>query len=167
MENDKINFYKYKTPDGKSQIDVLLYDRSAWLTQKNIAALFNVKVNTINYHLKRLKIKDNSTIRKFGIVQNEGGRKIERRIDFYNFNVIMFVGYRVNSESADDFRAWMVSASRSYLVKGFAVDSDVNKESKKTLDSVKMNKVFFKTVWRKIKRFLGVCFMSSKKGYPH
>ena len=124
-ENSKLNFCKYTTRDGGVCIDVLLMDKNVWLTQKSIAALFGVKVNTINYHIKRLKIKNNSTIRKFRIVQNEGKRKIERDVDFYNFDTVMYLGFQINSESANDFREWFVQASKKYLIKGFVADDAV------------------------------------------
>lgn len=124
-----LQFFKYTTHDEVACIDVLLKDNNVWLTQKNIALLFGIKVNTVNYHIKQLKIRDKSTIRKFGIVQTEGGRKIERKIDFYNFDAIMFVGCRVNSDSADDFRDWLVQASRRHLIKGFVANETSNAKS--------------------------------------
>ncbi|MEI6480528.1 MAG: RhuM family protein [bacterium] len=120
-----LKFFKYTTKDESIQIDVLLNDGGVWLTQKNIAILFGVKVNTINYHIKRLKIKNNSTIREFRIVQIEGGRKIERSVVFYNFDMIMHLGFQINSESANDFREWFILASKKYLIKGFIADDTV------------------------------------------
>ena len=143
---DKLNFFKYTTQDGGADIEVLLFADGAWLTQKNIATLFGVKVNTINYHIKRLKIKDKSTIRKFRIVQNEGGRKIEREVDFYNFDVIMFIGFRVNSDKAIQFRDWSVQASKRGLVKGFVPDDSFHSKSdnlSKTVVKDKATKTFF------------------------
>ena len=124
-ERQELKFFKYTTQDESVQIDVLLNDGSVWLTQKNIAILFGVKVNTINYHIKRLKIKNNSTIREFRIVQIEGGRKIERSVDFYNFDIVMHLGFQINSESANDFREWFILASKKYLIKGFFADDTV------------------------------------------
>ena len=123
--NQDLNFFKYTTQDGSVCIDVLLIDKNVWLTQKNMAALFGVKVNTINYHIKRLKIKNNSTIRKTRIVQTEGKRKIERDVDFYNFDTVMYLGFQINSESANDCREWFVAASKRHLVKGFVMDDVV------------------------------------------
>ncbi len=120
--NQDLNFFKYTTQDGSTCIDVLLVDKNVWLTQKSIAALFGVKVNTINYHIKRLKIKNNSTIREFRIVQIEGSRKIERSVGFYNFDTVMHLGFQINSESANDFREWFVLASKKYLIRGFVVN---------------------------------------------
>ena len=103
--NQSLNFFSYTTQDGYTNIEVLLNEGDVWLTQKSIAVLFGVKVNTINYHIKRLKIRDKSTIRRFGIVQTEGKRKIERDVDFYNFDSIMFLGFSVNSDKAIQFQS--------------------------------------------------------------
>ena len=121
----ELTFLKYAIQGGDINIDVLLLQDEVWLTQKSLAILFGVKVNTINYHIKRLKIKNKSTIRKIGIVQTEGSRKIERDVDFYNFDAVMRLGFQVNSENASNFRDWFVLASKRYLTKGFAVDDTV------------------------------------------
>lgn len=91
-------------------VEVLYDNEDFWLTQKSMSKLFNVEVNTINYHLKEIfdteELEENRTIRKIRTVQIEGKRKVEREINFYNLDAIIAVGYRVNSKEATDFRIW-------------------------------------------------------------
>ena len=97
-------FLLYKSQDGEVKVDVFLKDETVWLTQKMMGELFDIEVNTINYHLKEIfqsnELKEDSTIRKYRIVQKEGKREVSREIDFYNLDAIISVGYRVNSEKA-------------------------------------------------------------------
>jgi len=88
-------------------VEVTYIDETFWLTQKAIAHLFGVELSTTNYHIKEI-LKDNeleeiSTIRKIRIVQTEGKREVSREIDFYNLDMIIAVGYRVNSKQATQF----------------------------------------------------------------
>ena len=94
----------YATPDGAVKVEVLYEDETFWLNQKRLAELFGVEVATINYHLKEIyqsgELSAESTIRKILIVQTEGNRSVKREVDFYNLDVIIAVGYRVNSREA-------------------------------------------------------------------
>lgn len=118
----------YKTEDGQAKVSVHFEGETAWLTQKLMAELFEVKVPTINEHLKNIfnenELQENSTIRKFRIVQNEGERKVARDVDCYNLDAIISVGYRVNSSRATQFRIWATKRLREYIIKGFALDDD-------------------------------------------
>ncbi len=97
-------FLFYTTPDGEVKIEVFLQDENIWLTQKKMAELFDVEVNTINYHLKEIfksgELSENSTIRKIRIVQKEGNREVTREVVFYNLDAIISVGYRANLRHA-------------------------------------------------------------------
>jgi hypothetical protein len=116
----------YKTPDGVKRVEVRFEDENVWLSQKLMAELFDVNVPTINEHLSNIfktgELDENSTIRKFRIVQKEGDRDVEREIEFYNLDAIIAVGYRVNSERGLIFRQWATERLREYMVKGFALD---------------------------------------------
>ena len=83
-------------------VEVLYDEEDFWLTQKSMGKLFNVEVNTINYHIKEIfeskELEQNRTIRKIRTVQNEGNRKVSRELTFYSLDVIIAVGYRVNSD---------------------------------------------------------------------
>lgn len=118
----------YKSPDGDVRIDVFLKDETVWLTQKMMGDLFGVEVNTINYHLKEIfqsgELKEDSTIRKYRIVQKEGKRDVSREVDFYNLDAIISVGYRVNSTRATQFRIWATKTLKEYIIKGFAIDDE-------------------------------------------
>ncbi|MEI8364448.1 MAG: virulence RhuM family protein [archaeon] len=124
--SEKNSFLLYKSPTGEIKIDVFLHDETIWLTQKKIAELFSVETNTINYHLKEIfkskELDENSTIRKFRIVQKEGLREVEREVELYNLDVIISVGYRVNSSKATQFRIWANKILKEYIIKGFAID---------------------------------------------
>jgi hypothetical protein len=107
-QNNEMIFYT--TPEGSVRVEVIFRDESFWLSQKKMADLFGVEVNTINYHLKEIfataELKEEPTIRKFRIVQPEGSRQVSREVDFYNIDAIIAVGYRVNSYQATQFRIW-------------------------------------------------------------
>ena len=95
------DFLLYTTPEGDVRVDVFFEDETVWLTQKRMAELFAVDVRTINEHLQNIygsgELVAERTIRKNRIVQDEGGRKVEREVNFYNLDAIISVGYRVNS----------------------------------------------------------------------
>ena len=119
-------FLLYTTPNGEVKFEVFVRDETVWLTQKRIAELFGVGVNTVNEHLKSIyksaELSEDSTIRKFRIVQNEGERKVEREVIFYNLDAILSVGYRVNSVQATHFRRWATERLKEYIIKGFTMD---------------------------------------------
>ncbi|MBD3386417.1 hydroxyacid dehydrogenase [candidate division KSB1 bacterium] len=118
----------YQTESGKTKIEVRLQDETVWLTQKLMAELFQVGVNTINYHIKEIyeegELSPDPTIRKFRIVQKEGQRDVVRLVDFYNLDMIISVGYRVKSHVATRFRQWATQRLREYIVKGFTLDDE-------------------------------------------
>ncbi|HEX9654979.1 MAG TPA: RhuM family protein, partial [bacterium] len=91
----------YRAEGGKTQIQVKLQDETVWLTQAQMAELFQRNVPTINEHIKNIyeegELDEEPTIRKFRIVQTEGKRRVTREVDFYNLDVIISVGYRVKS----------------------------------------------------------------------
>jgi hypothetical protein len=97
--------------------------------------LFGVEVHTINYHLKEIyasgELKEESTVRKFRIVQQEGGREVGREIDLYQLDTIIAVGYRVNSRQATQFRIWATNTLREFIIKGFVLDDERLKQGKR------------------------------------
>jgi len=115
----------YKSKDGP-KLEVRLEEETVWLTQKQMALLFDKGVSTINEHIKNIykegELEENSTIRKFRIVQNEGSRLVEREVDFYNLDVIISVGYRVKSLRGTQFRIWATKTLKEHLVKGYTVN---------------------------------------------
>ncbi len=125
----------YTTPDGDARVEVFFQNETFWLSQKQLAELFDVEVPTINYHLKEIyssgELQQSATIRKIRIVQPEGGRSVARDVDFYHLDVIIAVGYRVNSIQATQFRIWATQTLREYIIKGFALDDTRLKQGKR------------------------------------
>lgn len=121
----------YTTSEGNISVQVQFEDGTFWLTQKRMAELFGVEVNTINYHLKEIfksgELHENSTIRKIRIVQQEGSRNVSRELDFYHLDAIIAVGYRVNSYQATQFRIWATNTLSEYITKGFVLNDDMLK----------------------------------------
>ena len=118
----------YKTSQGESRIEVIFNSDTFWMPQKRMAELYGVEVNTVNYHLKEIyasgELSESATIRKIGIVQNEGGREVTRPQMLYNLDAIIAVGYRVNSYQATQFRIWATTVLKEMIVKGFVLDDE-------------------------------------------
>lgn len=116
----------YQTDDGLTHVECRFADESIWLTQRLMAELFQVGVNTINYHIKEIvdegELRPEATIRKYRIVQTEGGREVGRLVEHYNLDFILAVGYRVRSQRGTVFRQWATARLSEYLVKGFTID---------------------------------------------
>ncbi len=121
----------YQTSHRNINIEVTYIDESFWLTQKAIAELFGVEISTTNYHLKEIyknsELEKIRTIRKIRIVQKEGNRDVGREIDFYNLDVIIAVGYRVNSKQATQFRIWATKTLKEFIIKGFVLNDEMLK----------------------------------------
>ena len=128
-------FILYTSPNGDIKLDVYIQDETLWLTQKMMADLFGVEAHTINYHLKEIfksgELLEDPTIRKIRVVQNEGNREVSREVVFYNLDVIIAVGYRVNSQRATQFRIWATQILREYIIKGFVLNDNRLKQGKK------------------------------------
>lgn len=116
------------TGDDQSSVEVRYEDENIWITQKMLATLYEVETNTINYHIKKIfedaELTELATIRKFRIVQTEGSRKVSRDVEHYNLQMIIAVGFKVNSERAVQFRKWVNQIAKDYTIKGWALDSD-------------------------------------------
>ena len=121
-------FILYTTPQGDVRLDVLVLDESIWLTQKSMADLFDIVKSTISEHLTNVydsgELEKKATVRKIRTVQNEGGREVNRNLEFYNLDAIISVGYRVNSVQATRFRIWATRTLKEYIIKGFAMDDE-------------------------------------------
>jgi death-on-curing family protein len=124
MANGNIEIYQ--SEDGQTEIEVKIEQETIWLTQLQMAELFEKDVRTINEHIKNIystgELGQNSTIRKFRIVRQEGKRKVTRNIEHYNLDMIISVGYRVNSIKGTRFRQWATNRLRDYLVQGYAIN---------------------------------------------
>lgn len=116
------------TGDDKNSVEVRYEDENIWITQKMLAVLYEVETNTINYHIKKIfedsELSEVATIRKFRIVQTEGNRQVSREVEHYNLQMIIAVGFKVNSERAVQFRKWVNSIAKEYTIKGYAMDDE-------------------------------------------
>ncbi len=121
------------TGDDKEAIEVRYEDENIWLTQKMLATLYNVEINTINYHIKKIysysELTEESTIRKFRIVQKEGNRNISREVGHYNLQMIIALGFKIDNERAVQFRKWANGIVKEYTIKGFSMDDERLKNS--------------------------------------
>ncbi len=119
--------------DNVPEIQVNLVDETVWLTQAQMAELFGRDRNTITDHIqnvyKTAELSQNRTTRNFRVVQNEGKRTVERDLEHYNLDVIISVGYRVNSKRGTQFRIWATQHLREYLLKGYLVNEKRLKEN--------------------------------------
>ena len=131
----------FKSENGQTHVDVYLQDDNIWLTQAQLSDLFERDVRTINEHIKNIykteELEQNSTIRKFRIVRQEGKRKVSRDIDHYNLDMIISVGYRVNSKRGTQFRIWANSVLKDYLLKGYALNKRLLEEKNQQLQELK------------------------------
>ena len=116
--------------DDIVKLDVRLDNESVWLNRQQIALLFDRDVKTIGKHINnalREELKEMSTVANFAIVQNEGGRLVNRTIEFYNLDMVISVGYRVKSDRGIKFRQWANRVLKEYLIKGYAVNNRIEK----------------------------------------
>ncbi len=125
------NIILYTTDTGSVSIEVRYEDNSFWLTQKRMAELFGVEVQTINYHLKEIfksgELQEVSVIRKIRITADDGKKY---QTNFYHLDAIIAVGYRVNSYQATQFRIWATNTLREFIIKGFVLDDERLKQGK-------------------------------------
>ena len=131
--DDKGQFLLYQTPDGDSQIEVKLQNDTVWLSLDQMAELFQRNKSTISRHIKNVledgELQEEATIANFATVQNEGTRKVERVIAYYNLDMIISIGYRVHSYRGVQFRIWATKVLKEYIVKGFAMNDDLLKRA--------------------------------------
>ena len=130
---DKGQIILYQTPDGESKIEVRLENDNVWLSADQMAQLFQRNKSTISRHIKNVledgELEEAATVAFFATVQNEGERKVERKIAFYNLDMIISVGYRVHSYRGVQFRIWATKVLKEYIVKGFVLNDDLLKRA--------------------------------------
>ena len=148
---DNINqFVLYTGDDGDVKLQIFLEDETLWLSQKLIGDLFQVESHTVNYHIKEIyksgELEELATTRKFRVVQKEGSRDVSRDVIFYNLDVIIAVGYRVNSKRATQFRIWATKVLKEYMIKGFVLDDERLKQGEKVF-----NKDYFKELLERVR----------------
>jgi hypothetical protein len=116
----------FQTEDGKARIEVLMHGETVWLTLNEMAELFQIHKSGISRHLKNIfetsELQRDATVANFATVQEEGGRKILRDLEYFNLEAIIAVGYRVNSHRGTQFRTWATNQLKEFIVKGFVLD---------------------------------------------
>lgn len=130
MENEIII---YQAQDGQTKIDVRLENETVWLTQNQMAELFQTTKQNVSSHIKNIfeegELSENSTVKDYLTVQQEGNRKVSRNVSHYNLDVIISVGYRVKSLRGTQFRIWATQVLKEYMKKGFALNDDLLKQA--------------------------------------
>ncbi len=119
-------FLLYKSSNGDVRIDVLLKNETIWLPQKKIAQLFDINVPAVSKHLNNIfnsrELEKEATVSILEIVQNESGRDVKRKLEYYNLDAIIAVGYRVNTTRATQFRIWATKVLKEFIIKGYTMD---------------------------------------------
>ena len=114
--------------DGELELKISMDNETVWLNQKQLGELFSVESHSVTYHIKNIykqkELQKNSTTRKIRVVQKEGSRKVEREVDHYNLDMIISIGYRVNSITATKFRQWATSILKNYIQNGYAINGE-------------------------------------------
>lgn len=134
--SDNRDIILYNTEDGDVRVEVFLQDETVWLNQKQISEVFEVDRSVITKHISNIyetnELNKDATCAKIAQVQIEGGRDVKREVEFYNLDMIIAIGYRVNSKKATAFRIWATNTLKEYIIKGFVLDDDRLKLNSKT-----------------------------------
>ena len=174
--NKEINFLIYNTPQEDVKVDVVVKDETIWMTQKAMAILFDVQVPAINKHLSNIfeekELNRDATVSILEIVQKEGSRDITRKIEFYNLDAIISVGYRVNFSKATQFRIWATQTLKEFITKGFVLDDERLKQGKtafgkdyfrELLERVRSIRASERRIWQQITDIFAECSIDYDK----
>ena len=163
----------YQSQNKKNvSVEVLYDNEDFWLTQKSMSKLFDVEVNTINYHLKEIfkseELIEKSVIRKIRITAEDGKKY---NTNFYSLDAIIAVGYRVNSKQATDFRIWATNTLKEYIKKGFVLNDDLLKNGpkygkdyfKELLERIRSIRTSERRIWQQITDIFAECSIDYDK----
>ena len=163
----------YQSQNNKNiSVEVLYDNEDFWLTQKSMSKIFNVEVNTINYHLKEIfksnELKEDAVIRKIRITANDGKNYNTK---FYSLDAIIAVGYRVNSKEATDFRIWATNTLKEYIKKGFVLNDELLKNGpkfgkdyfKELLERIRSIRTSERRIWQQITDVFAECSIDYDK----
>jgi len=133
MTFDNSEIIIYQTDDGQTKIDVRMEEETVWLSQAQMAELFQTTKQNVSLHINNAfaegELEPSATVKEYLTVQNEGGRGVSRNIKYYNLDAIISVGYRVKSLRGTQFRRWALAVLKEYLKKGFAMNDDLLKKA--------------------------------------
>jgi hypothetical protein len=159
-------FLLYRTEDGRTRLEVRLENETVWLTQNQMAELFQTTKQNISLHIRNLfaerELDRAATVKEYLTVQQEGRRQVTRTVEHYNLDVIISVGYRVKSHRGTQFRIWATQRLREYIVKGFALDDERLKRAgggnyfEELLARIRDIRSSEKVFWRPLKWCMGV-----------
>ncbi|NLH46918.1 MAG: virulence RhuM family protein [Acholeplasmataceae bacterium] len=174
--NKEFQFLIYNVPTEDVTVNAIIKDETIWLTQKAMAELFAVEVPAISKHLANIfeegELCVDSTVSKMEIVQQEGSRNVKRKVDFYNLDAIISVGYRVNSGRATQFRIWATKVLKEYMTKGFVLDDERLKQGKtafgkdyfrELLERVRSIRASERRIWQQITDIFAECSIDYDK----
>lgn len=175
----ELQFILYNLPDGEGTVQAYIENETIWLTQKAMSQLFDVSVSAINQHLKSIydsnELSPDATIKKILIVQQEGARQVKREQTFYNLDVIISVGYRVNSQKATKFRQWATKILNEFIRKGFVLDDDRLKQGsavfgkdyfRELLERVRSIRASERRIWQQITDIYAECSIDYDSNSP-
>ncbi len=175
MEKE-IQFVLYNLPDNSGTVQAYVENETLWLTQKAMSQLFGVSIPAINQHLKNIydtnELTPEATIKKILIVQQEGNRQVKREQTFYSLDVIISVGYRVNSQRATHFRQWATRVLNEFIRKGFVLDDDRLKQGnavfgkdyfRELLERVRSIRASERRIWQQITDIYAECSIDYDK----
>lgn len=163
-------FLLYGSDDDKVRVRVLLHGETIWLTQRQMADLFDTTADNISLHLRNIytegELVEAATTEDFSVVQNEGGRAVRRTLRHHNLDTIIAVGYRVNSHRATRFRIWATGVLKEYIVKGFVLDDERLKQGRQAfgedyfrelLERVRSIRASERRIWQQITDIFAEC----------
>ncbi len=156
----KSNIVIYTSKDGVIKVDTTIVDDTIWMSQNELAKLFDTTKNNISSHMKNIfesgELEESSTVKDFLTVQKEGTRNVKRMVTHYNLDAIIAVGYRINSKRATDFRIWATKILKEYMIKGFSLNDEFLKNNgespyfEELLARIREIRSSEKVFWRKV-----------------
>lgn len=159
MEN-KTQILIYQSPNGNTKVDVRMEDETAWLSQNQMAELFQTTKQNISLHIQNIfdegELQPEATVKDYLTVQKEGDRNVKRNVQYFNLDVIISVGYRVKSHVGTHFRIWATQRLKEYIIKGFTLNDDLLKSGGKgnyfeeLLARIRDIRSSEKVFWRKV-----------------
>ena len=178
--SNEIQFLLYNMPDAEGKVQVVIKDETLWCTQKAMAQLFGVDKSGISRHISNIfktgELQQNTTVAKIATVVNRGIRgEVEELVDFFHLDMIIAVGYRVNSAKATKFRQWATKILSEYIKKGFAMDDDRLKQGtavfgkdyfRELLERVRSIRTSERPIWQQITDIYAECSTDYDKNSP-
>ncbi len=174
--SNQIKFLIYKTEQEQINVSVVVKDENIWLTQKAMAELFGCSSDNVSLHIKNVyqenELTETATTEEFSVVQAEGDRFVKRNVKFYNLDVIISVGYRVNSKQATNFRIWATKTLKEYMQKGFVIDDERLKQGtdvfghdyfRELLERVRSIRASERRIWQQITDIFAECSIDYDK----